>query len=102
MYFKLTTTEVLLVIVCGERARVVVLERRRDVSGVAGIVTPRGLCRAREQSLADVAVVAIVVDVARLLIDEAQHTQNDVWRRGGGSFFRALCGGQEREEGDLG
>lgn len=44
----------------------VVLKRWRHVRGVAIILAPRGLCGAGKQSLADVAVVVVVVGVARL------------------------------------
>lgn len=68
----LTTTAVFLILVGGERARMVVLKRWRHVSGVAVILVPRGLCSASEQSLADVAVVVIIVRVARLLLKHSK------------------------------
>lgn len=46
----------------------VVLKRWRHVSGVTFILASRGLCRASEQSLADVAVVVFIVDIASLLL----------------------------------
>lgn len=67
---ELTTAAAFLIIVGGERARVLVLKRRRNVSGVTVLLAPRGICSAGEQSLANVAVVILVIDVAGLLFVE--------------------------------
>lgn len=69
---QLTTTEIFLIVVLSERARVVVLKRWRHVSGVTVILVPRGLGSAGEQSLTDIAVVVVIVDVASLFLKHSK------------------------------